>query len=361
MDTFLFDATKLLLPFSRHFVCCIALLAAALPHPAFAEGTVQAQPAGFYLPGSPTWTGATPAAVCVAHPNFCGLAPGTLVGNMTCGIVPGSAVYNPGFCVSFTLPVAPLSSCPPNATGTPTATNPTTCTCDAKFQPDAAGASCVPVSDCPIAALANPPFSDACSTTLENTSSTQAQKDAACGAITPAMESGKQCLSTAISGLGIPFNVTSQVRSLQYQAHFWGIWDKMERLVKLMEDDSAMQTACAARRAEIAAEKGCDNAGPCVTCTASGRNHCLKYPPAPATSTAQHANRNAIDVSAAQTIKPLQTYLNGLRPPQDITQFIAAQNCPITCATVPPTTGNLIWGGTFKNGFDPVHFTTTCP
>ncbi len=144
MSTFLFDATKLLRPSLRYFIFCISLLITALPHPALAEGTVQIQPAGFYLPGSPTWTGATPAAVCVAHPNFCGWAPGTLISSMTCGIVPGSAVYNPSFCISHTEPIVPLSSCPPNSTGTPMPINPTVCTCNAGYQPDSAGTSCVP-------------------------------------------------------------------------------------------------------------------------------------------------------------------------------------------------------------------------
>lgn len=268
------------------------------------------------------------------------------------GWIPFSPICGYGHILPMVL--TKVFACPVHATATPNGAA-MACSCDTGYAPDQAGTSCV--SECPVPALSNPPFADACATALED-NSTQAQKDAACGTITPAMASGQQCLSNAIAAKGIPFNVTSQVRSLAYQAHFREIWNGMEALAAIT--DPAVQQACAARRTEYAAEKGCDNGGACVTCSGSGRNHCLKQTPAKPSSAAQHANRNAIDVSAAQTITPLQTYLNGLRPPQTITQFIAAQNCAITCATVPPSTGSLIWGGTFKVR-DPVHFTTTCP
>lgn len=148
MDTLLFDPKRLPRPALRCIASCVSTIvisSLAMVHPVHAAGTVSVLATGsFYLPGSPTWTGTTPAAVCVAHPNFCGWKPGTLISSMTCGIVPGSASVYPSFCNSYTEPIVPLSSCPPNATGTPTPTNPTTCTCDAKFQPDAAGRKCVP-------------------------------------------------------------------------------------------------------------------------------------------------------------------------------------------------------------------------
>ncbi len=348
MSTFLFDATKLLRPSLRYFVFCIPIILFTIARPALAEGTVQVLPAGFYLPGSPTWTGATPAAVCVAHPNFCGWAPGTLISSMTCGIVPGSAVYNASFCISYTEPIVPLSSCPPNSTGTPTQTNPTTCTCDAKFQPDAAGTSCVPVSDCPVTALSSLPANDACAQVLENTSSTQAQRDAACGALTPAIQSGKTCLQSKLNGLSIPLKITGDIRDVAYQAHLREIWDKMEDLVEL-EDDPIKKTACSARRAEIAAEKGCDNAGRCKNCFAESsaqRSHCLKGRPAsPNPNDAQHTQGNAFDVSESSTIAPLNSALNNLRPPQTIPQFLDA-----------PTNCNLNWGGSFSGNYDPIHF-----
>ncbi len=149
--------------------------------------------------------------------------------------------------------------------------------------------------------------------------------------------------------MSIPFAVKADIRNLAYQAHFREIWDKMQLLVPLMKDDPTMQTACAALRAEVAAEKGCDNAGACTSCYPSSgtqRSHCFKGRPAlPDPNGAQHAQGNAIDVSEASTIDPLKAALAGRNPPQKIQQFLDA-----------PTNCNLIWGGDFTNNYDPVHF-----
>ena len=87
-----------------------------------------------------------------------------------------------------------------------------------------------------------------------------------------------------------------------------------------------MQTVCATRRAEIAAEKGCDNAGACNSCTLTGgRNHCINARPAlPSPNNAQHTQGNAIDLSLGRTITPLRNFLNTLTPPQTIPQFLDA-------------------------------------
>jgi hypothetical protein len=210
---------------------------------------------------------------------------------------------------------------------------------------------CEPPVDCPVTALTEPPFSDACATVLENINSTQAQKDAACGTLTSAMQSGKSCLESKLANLAtpVPLVVTADIRSIAYQAHLREIWDKMQTLVKLMKEDPAMQTACAARRAEIAAEKGCDNAGKCTSCysaSATQRSHCLKARPAnPSPNDAQHTQGKAIDVSEAGTITPLQSYLSAVNPPQNVQQFLDA-----------PTNCNLNWGGTFIGNPDLVHF-----
>jgi hypothetical protein len=230
-------------------------------------------------------------------------------------------------------------------------------TCPAEQNWTLSGTNCTR-PDCPIPALTAPPFNDACSQALENLSSTQAQKYAACGSLTPAMQTGKACLESKLAAMtpaAIPFVMTGNIRSVAYQAHFRDIWDKMEKLAPLMRRNPAMQTACAARRAEIAAEKGCDNAGPCVgPCYApssSQRSHCLRGRPAnPSPNLAQHTQGNAIDVSGESTIEPLQTALDGRNPPQNISQFLDAPT------TAYPSGCNLIWGGTFTNNYDPVHF-----
>jgi hypothetical protein len=239
-------------------------------------------------------------------------------------------------------------ACPTHASGTP-------CVCDSGYQFDATGTSCVDA--CPsVPALTPLPKDDACANVLENIHSTQAQKDAACGALTDKLKTGMACFRDKLSrtndivtGNPIPFVVTSDIRDIAYQAHLREVWDKMQLLVKLMKDDPAMQTACAARRAEIAAEKGCDNAGVCKSCyseSATQRSHCLKGMPAdPNPNDAQHTQGNAFDVSATYTIAPLRVALGALRPPQNIPLFLDA-----------PTNCGLIWGGMFITNKDPVHF-----
>lgn len=270
---------------------------------------------------------------------------------------PQVAVYTVPVCAagweSVTLPNAlgqymirkcqSVASCPANSSGT----FPDACRCNTGYEPDPTGTSCMPVTPCPVPALTPLPAEDACTQALENLSSTQAQKDAACGTLSQAMQDGKTCLENKLSSLGtpIPLAVTADIRNVTYQAHFREIWDKMEALVPLMEVPD-MQAACATRRAEIAAEKGCDNAGPCEVCNQAGRNHCLKAKPArPSPNDAQHIQGNAIDVSNSRTIAPLQNYLKAINPPQEVEQFL---DSPPNC--------NLMWGGTFIGNPDPVHF-----
>ncbi len=217
------------------------------------------------------------------------------------------------------------------------------------------------VLNCPIDPLPDLPADDLCAQLLENIHSTQAQKDAACGTLTPAMQTAQACFESRLSnvispatGAAIPLRVTADIRSVAYQTHFREIWDKMEALVRLTRNNLALQTACAARRAEIAAEKGCDNAGPCTSCYAASttqRSHCLNGRPAlPNPNDAQHTRGNAIDVSRAHTIDPLQTALGARRPPETIQQFLNARSATY------PNGCNLNWGGAFTNNYDPVHF-----
>jgi hypothetical protein len=254
-----------------------------------------------------------------------------------------------------------VQSCPPNSSGT----FPNACTCNKDYEPDPTKTSCVPVSadPCPqVPALTALPANDACAQALENRQTTQAQKDAACGTLTDAMKAGKSCLADKLSNTkdidtdtAIPLIVTADIRDLAYQAHLREIWDKMEDLVTLMKKDPNMKTACAARRAEIAAEKGCDKAGRCKSkpnevCypeSSTQRSHCLAGRPAkPSASDAKHTQGNAIDVSLDYTISPLQDVLDARNPPQDIQQFLDDPK-PKDC--------KLKWGGNFTDS-DPVHF-----
>jgi hypothetical protein len=243
--------------------------------------------------------------------------------------------------------------CPAVATGeTPfklDLPNKLTCSRPDQCQPpdafDSATGQCV---KCPIELKPLP--QDACTLALENLSSTQAQKDAACGKLSQAMEDGKACLARKLSSLGtpIPLSVGVGVRSAGYQKHFVDIWNQMEKLVRVTKKNPIMQAACAARRAEIAAEKGCDNAGRCESCfpsSASQRSHCLKGRPS-SSNTAPHTLGNAIDVSESRTIKPLRQFLQARKPPQNIQQFLDE----------PPEDCKLKWGGTFTDNYDPIHF-----
>ncbi len=233
-------------------------------------------------------------------------------------------------------------------------THTVTATCDGgKCSNQATGT--VVVTACPVPALTAPPFTEVCAQVLESINSTQAQKDAACGALTPALKTGMSCLRDKLTAMtpAIPMRVTSDIRSIAYQAHLRQVWDRMEDVVDWMVKNPTIQTACAARRAEIAAEKGCDNAGGCTSCyaeSAAQRSHCLVVRPAnPSPNDALHTQGNAFDVSQGGTINPLLAALAARDPPQNIQQFL---NAPTNC--------NLNWGGSFDDP-DPVHFHVPVP
>lgn len=310
----------------------------------------------------------------VGYVNYCG-APYTYFltgcdGNGRCSYYAkyGSTVYP---LSDFQL--RSLTTCPANSTP-----NGTGCTCNTNYVADSAGTSCIFPSQCIAPNVIDPktgqcgpppctavlpltplPADDACAQALDNLQTTQAQKDAACGTLSPALKDGEACLADKLKVINIPgtatpipLKITSDIRDIAYQAHFREIWDKMEKLVKL-EDDPVQSVACATRRAEIAAEKGCDNAGPCESesCyspSATHRSHCLAGMPAkPKPNDAQHTQGNAFDASRTRTINPLQAVLGARNPPQTIQQFLDGPK-PKDC--------KLIWGGTFSTNYDPVHF-----
>lgn len=199
------------------------------------------------------------------------------------------------------------------------------------------------------------PTNDTCAQTLEAYNSTQAQRTAACGTLTPPMQTAVGCFQNKLAtvnnpatGQPIPLVVTADIRNIEYQRHLREVWDKMERLVDLTEGNQALANACATRRAELAAEKGCNNAGPCLTCTAAtatARSHCIvSMPSAPDPNIASHTFGQAIDADRDRTVNPLANALAARNPPQGIQGFLdASPNC------------KLRWGGLF-NPVDRVHF-----
>jgi hypothetical protein len=199
------------------------------------------------------------------------------------------------------------------------------------------------------------PSTDNCATTLERYNSTQAEKDAACGTLTTDMRTAVGCfrdklanVNNPATGQPIPLVITADIRNVEYQRHLREIWDKMEDVVRITRNNPALQTACASRRAELAAEKGCNNAGPCAPCplpTATARNHCFDSRPAqPDANIAMHTQGRAIDADRVQTVDPLQSALIWRVPPRTIQGFL---DSPPNC--------NLRWGG-FFTPIDRVHF-----
>ncbi len=230
--------------------------------------------------------------------------------------------------------------------------------CPAGQHPNIQDTQCVPDDSCTdVLPLTPLPIDDACAQVQENLKSTQAQKDAACGTLTPEMQAAVDRFSAKLSGLSpaIPLLINSQRRNYAYQAHFSEVWDKMEDLVQKTKKSPSFALTCAARRAEVAAEKGCNHAGRCKNekikndvCyaeSATQRSHCFTgFPPAPTDKGDSHSKGTAIDTNLNLTVAPLQQQLNKRNPPINIQQFLDA----------PPATG-LRWGG-FFDPIDNGHF-----
>ncbi|NOU01657.1 MAG: hypothetical protein HOO95_08820, partial [Gallionella sp.] len=205
-------------------------------------------------------------------------------------------------------------------------------------------------------------MTDACTAALE-ADQPQAYRDqpSVCGAITSAMQQEKACLTEKMASYNITMQSTAEVRSIAYQAHFRDIWDKMEDLVKRTEHDTAMQVACANRRAELAAEKGCDHEGACVTngvsdCytkTSTRRSHCFNATPASATGAAKHTQGVAMDIKASD-VRTLRTILGGFVPPKTVPEFLRMPSS--VNSTVCPAAPQLHWGGDWLTNPDKVHF-----
>lgn len=208
---------------------------------------------------------------------------------------------------------------------------------------------------CPVSPLPSLPANDVCAQTLENSASTEAQKEAACGTLTPAMQTAVNCFAgklaqtNDLTGRPIPLVRTSNRRNAAYQTHFNEIWEKMFEFEEI--NDPATQTACAALRAAVAGEKGCNHVNGCTPSECAqqaalgNRAHCLvNLPPLPGPNGDSHTNGTAIDTDRRQTVDPLVAALAARRPPQTIQPFLDA----------PPACG-LRWLGPPPNN-DPPHF-----
>lgn len=234
------------------------------------------------------------------------------------------------------------TSCPANSTGT------TTCTCDDGYQPDSAGTSCVP-DTCPVGPLPKPPppFTDACSNSLEKGRGTDVDNACAAG-LTPDMQDEAQCVADKIHALAIPYSGPSAtVRTAAYQNHLLAVWNKSKEIQKKVVSDVDKQ-ACAAVIADVDDEM---------------KWHGIDSTPSSSEDIAPHVlgraidiPRNVIDAMMAQVTTPPTIVKVCLfctpfmSPASDVQDYINS-------ATVNPPACNLNWGGRFKNPRpDPVHF-----
>ena len=152
-----------------------------------------------------------------------------------------------GDAVQYWVPTSCNASCPVHSTLSGSA-----CTCDnptasdpINYVPDSAGTSCVPAAICPVDPLPKspPPFSDACSNSLEKGAGVDV--DNACEAgLTPDMKKGASCLADKIHALAIPYTGPSAtIRTEAYQNHLLAVWNKSEEIEKKVTDADAQ--ACA--------------------------------------------------------------------------------------------------------------------
>lgn len=239
--------------------------------------------------------------------------------------------------------------CPPHSSGSAT----TFCTCDADFEPDPAKTSCVP-NDCPVKPLKNPPFSDACSTSLEAGKGEDVNNK--CGRLRDDMDKAASCIADKIKALSTPkvdySNPSATIRTEAYQNHLLEIWTKSQQFDTIMNGfvyTLETKQACAASYASVLAEK---------------QSHGIDAQPSSSGKEAPHVERRAIDVPrkiAKALIKQVTIYattfykVNGKTKSKRV--VVSDVEDYIHSATVNPPAcdANIGWGGNFKK-YDPVHF-----
>ncbi len=258
-------------------------------------------------------------------------------------INPKTCLCNPGYTPELPEQVDCVPAvCPTNASGTPPS-----CTCDAGYQFDPTGTSCV--STCPVDPLPQPPFpaSDTCSNSLEQGKGVDVNNACATG-LTPGMQAGASCLADKIHALAIPYSGPSAtVRTAAYQDHLLAVWNKSKEIQKKVVSDVDKQ-ACAAVIADVDKEM---------------KWHVITSNPSTKGDLAPHVLGIAIDIPAnvidammAQVTTPPTIVklclfcIPFMSPASDVQDYVNS-------ATVNPPACNLNWGGRFTNPRpDPVHF-----
>jgi hypothetical protein len=142
--------------------------------------------------------------------------------------VGGYCVYDSSHNAATQFPndwVGTFQTCPDNSTGTP-ATNPTSCTCNDKYQPDPFHVGCAKVPDaiCSIPGL--PPLTDPAAKDFDNNVGSRWRPDL----LTTDYQKKLKCVEDEITARGGSYVGTSAYRPEQYQRHLYEIVQKDKQL-----------------------------------------------------------------------------------------------------------------------------------
>jgi hypothetical protein len=164
-----------------------------------------------------------------------------------------------------------------------------------------------------------------------------------------------QCFANKIAATSawpsIPYSEpTAKYRNAAYQAHLLDIWNKMIELNNL--SDPAKVSACQSLRDKVIAEKGCNTDDGCSGECVAG-SHCIRSTPA---TFSNHTKGTAFDVPK-DTINGLLGALTPLPPEPMLPQKkLQRQREWVASWLAKPSACNLIWGGSFNDPPDFVHF-----
>jgi hypothetical protein len=227
--------------------------------------------------------------------------------------------------------------------------------CPASQVRDVATGECKPKATCPVTPLNNPPFSDACSTSLEKGKGVDV--DNKCRTLRePDMVAAAKCIADKINALSTPkinySGPSATIRTAEYQNHLREIWEKSSQLNTIMNSvvfPAETKPACMQRRAEVDGEK---------------QQHKIKYQPSSAEEAAPHVERRAIDVPEAvakSLINQVTVYstiisrVNGKLKTKRVVTSNVEDYMHSATVNPPACDSNIRWGGLF-NRYDPVHF-----
>jgi hypothetical protein len=216
----------------------------------------------------------------------------------------------------------------------------------------------VPAATCPVTPLSNPPFTDACSTSLEAGKGVDANNK--CGSLNNDMVVAAACIAKKIGALSSPHvdyaGPSATIRTTEYQNHLLEIWTKSQWLDTLMnslsftpEYSASMKQACAQRKLEIDKELS---------------QHAIDSPPSPSGNAAPHVEHRVIDIprGAAKALinqvtiyATTETIVNGIRKRKQVVTSDVEDYIHSATVNPPACDSKISWGGRF-DPIDRVHF-----